>query len=182
MMVSATPIPGAFAIDIEPAHDARGFFARVFCADELAALGITFVMVQSSVSWNGRRGTLRGLHYQAAPHSEVKIVRCTTGAAYHVILDTRPGSPTCGRWHGVTLSAHNRRSLFVPAGVAHGFQTLEDATEIHYQMDARYAPEAARGVRWDDPAVAVEWPLPEIAFLSPADRALPDLATALRRR
>lgn len=182
MIFHATPIPGAFVIDIEPKVDDRGFFARTSCVDEFAAQGFRFVMVQSSVSWNARRGTVRGLHYQAAPHGEAKLVRCTAGATFDVMLDVRVDSPECGRWHGVELTAHNHRSLFIPEGVAHGFQTLEDGTEIHYQMNSRYAPQAARGVRWNDPAVGIEWPLPEIAFLSPADQALPDLAMALRQR
>lgn len=181
MIFTPTALAGAYVIDVERKEDERGFFARVHCVDELAARGLSFATVQASISWNVRRGTLRGLHYQIGADAETKIVRCTLGRAFDVLLDVRPRSPTCGHWIGVELSARNRRSLFVPAGVAHGFQTLEDGTEMHYQMDRRHAPAAARGVRWDDPAIAIAWPLPGIAFLSPADRALPDLAAALKQ-
>jgi dTDP-4-dehydrorhamnose 3,5-epimerase len=181
MQFTPTAIPGAFLIDIEPKSDSRGFFARVQCVDEFADHSLSFCPVQASISWNIRRGTLRGLHYQTGPSAEMKLVRCTAGALYDVLLDVRPDSPACGRWIGVELSAGNRRSLFIPEGVANGFQTLVDGTEVHYQMSTRYAPETARGVRWNDPAVGIEWPLPDIAVLSDADRALPDLATALGR-
>ena len=180
MIFTETAIAGAFIIDVERKEDRRGFFARVACADEFAAHGLAFEPVQASVSWNTRRGTLRGLHHQAPPHAETKIVRCTAGAVYDVLLDVRPTSPTCGRWVGIELSADNRRSLFVPEGVAHGFQTLVDGTEVYYQMTARYNPDAARGIRWNDPALGIDWPLGDIALLSDADSALPDLATALR--
>ena len=180
MIFTATAIPGAFIIDVERKEDRRGFFARVACVDEFAAHGLSFEPVQASVSWNIRRGTVRGLHHQVRPHAETKIVRCTAGAIYDVLLDVRPASPTCGRWVGVELSADNRRSLFVPEGVAHGFQTLVDGTEVYYQMTARYNPDATRGIRWNDPALGIDWPLRDIAFLSDADSALPDLATALR--
>jgi dTDP-4-dehydrorhamnose 3,5-epimerase len=181
MIFTPTTIPDVFVIDIEPKEDVRGFFARTACVDEFAAHGLSFQLAQASVSWNARRGTLRGLHYQAAPHGETKIVRCTAGAIYDVALDVRPGSPACGHWIGVELSAANRRSLFLPEGVAHGFQTLADGSEVFYEMTARYHPEAARGVRWNDPKLAIAWPLPDIAFLSETDRALPDLATVMAR-
>ena len=181
MIFTATELPGAFIIDIERKEDQRGFFARVACIDEFAAHGLSFCPVQASISWNVRRGTLRGLHYQAPPNAETKIVRCTAGAIYDVLLDIRPNSPTRRRWIGVELSADNRRSLFVPEGIAHGFQTLKDGTEVHYQMSTRYAPDAARGIRWNDPAIAIAWPLRDIAFLSASDNALPDLATALHQ-
>ena len=182
MIFTATELEGVFIIDIERKEDSRGFFARVACVDEFAAHGLSFSPIQSSISWNPRRGTLRGLHYQAGPHAETKIVRCTSGAAYNVVLDVRRNSPTSGRWIAVRLDAVNRRSLYVPEGLAQGFQTLEDNTEIHYQMSARFAPEAARGVRWNDPAAGITWPLRDIAFLSASDHALPDLATALSGR
>ena len=182
MIFTPTAIPGAYVIDAEPKVDSRGFFARVQCVDEFAGHGLSFCPVQASISWNTRRGTLRGLHYQVGSAAEKKLVRCTMGAIYDVLLDVRLDSATCGRWIAVELSADNRRSLFIPEGVANGFQTLAERTEVHYQMSARYAPEAARGVRWNDPAVGIEWPLPDLAFLSEADRGLPDLATALRQR
>jgi dTDP-4-dehydrorhamnose 3,5-epimerase len=181
MIFTPTAIPGAFVIDIEPRRDSRGFFARVQCVDEFAEHHLSFCPVQASVSWNVRRGTLRGLHYQAGASAERKLVRCTMGALFDVLLDVRPQSPAYGRWIGIELSAESRRSLFIPEGVANGFQTLVDGTEVHYQMSTRYTPEAARGVRWNDPALGIQWPLPEIAFLSDADRELPDLATALRQ-
>lgn len=176
MIFTATAIPGAFIVDIERKEDSRGFFARVSCIDEFAAYGLSFELVQASVSWNKRRGTLRGLHYQAAPHAEAKIVRCTAGSIFDVLVDIRPDAPSFGRWLGIELSAESRRSVFVPKGVAHGFQTLTDDTEIYYQMSAPYHPAAARGIRWNDPALAIEWPLPNAAILSDADSALPDLA------
>jgi len=181
MIFTPTAIPGAFVIDIERKEDRRGFFARIACVDEFAAHGLSFQQVQASVSWNIRRGTVRGLHYQAPPHAETKIVRCTAGAIYDVLLDVRPNSLTCGRWIGIELSADNRRSLFVPEGIAHGFQTLTDGAEVYYQMTARYNSDATRGVRWNDPALGIDWPLRDIAFLSDADSALPDLTAALRR-
>jgi dTDP-4-dehydrorhamnose 3,5-epimerase len=181
MIFTETAIAGTFIIDLERKEDRRGFFARVACVDEFAAHGLSFEPVQASVSWNIRRGTVRGLHHQAQPHAETKIVRCTAGAVYDVLLDVRPTSPTCGRWVGIELSADNRRSLFVPEGVAHGFQTLVDGTEVYYQMTARYNPDAARGIRWNDPALGIDWPLRDIALLSDADSALPDFATALHQ-
>lgn len=181
MIFTATALPGVFIVDIERKEDPRGFFARIACNDEFAAQGLSFRPVQASISWNPRRGTLRGLHYQAAPHVEAKIVRCTAGAIYDVVLDLRSNSPTCGLWAGVELSAENRRSLFIPEGLAHGFQTLQDYSEVYYQMSTRYVPSAARGVRWNDPTIGIVWPLPEIAFLSSTDSSLPDLATALSR-
>jgi dTDP-4-dehydrorhamnose 3,5-epimerase len=179
MIFTPTSIPGAYVIDIESKVDSRGFFARIQCVDEFAEHGLSFCPVQASISWNTRRGTLRGLHYQAGASAEKKLVRCTMGAIHDVLLDMRPGSAACGRWVAMELSAENRRSLFIPEGVANGFQTLAKGTEVHYQMSTRYAPDTARGVRWNDPAVGIQWPLPDIAFLSESDRALPDLATAL---
>jgi dTDP-4-dehydrorhamnose 3,5-epimerase len=179
MIFTATAIPGAFIIDIERKEDRRGFFARVACVDEFAAHGLSFELVQASVSWNKRRGTLRGLHYQAAPYAEAKIVRCTAGSIFDVLVDTRPNTASFGRCIGIELSADTRRSVFVPKGVAHGFQTLADDTEVYYQMSTRYNPAAARGIRWDDRALDIDWPLRDIAFLSEGDRALPDFATAV---
>jgi dTDP-4-dehydrorhamnose 3,5-epimerase len=179
MILTETAIPGAFIIDLERREDRRGFFARVACVDEFAAHGLTFTPIQASVSWNIRRGTLRGLHYQAPPHAETKMVRCTAGAIYDVLLDIRPKSPMYGRWLGVELNAENRRSLLVPEGIAHGFQTLANGTEVYYQMTRRYNSNATRGIRWNDPTLGIDWPLRDIAFLSDSDGALPDFATAL---
>lgn len=169
MKFTETPIAGAYVIEIEPVLDARGFFARTWCADELRARGLETDVAQCSISFNRKRGTLRGLHYQAAPHEEVKIVRCTAGAIFDVIADPRESSPSSGKWFGIELTAANRRMLYIPAGVAHGFQTLEDDTEVSYQMNVPYAPESARGIRWDDPRFAVAWPIPN-PILSAADR------------
>jgi dTDP-4-dehydrorhamnose 3,5-epimerase len=168
-----TELSGAWLVELEPRGDSRGFFARAWCEDELAEHGLTTRIAQCSVSWNARRGTLRGMHFQAAPHEEVKLVRCTRGAIYDVIVDLRRSSPTYTRWLGVELTAENRRTIYVPEGFAHGFQTLVDDTELFYQVSEAHAPESERGVRWDDPAFGIEWPLPH-PILSEKDRAWPD--------
>lgn len=160
MMFRATPLPGAFRIELEPHTDARGGFARSFCEEEFAAHGLATHFRQANVSWSERRGTLRGLHWQAAPHGEAKLVRCTAGSIWDVIVDLRRGSPTCGRWFAAELEARSRGSLYVPAGFAHGFLTLADASEVSYLMSESYAPEAARGLRFDDPALGIPWPEP----------------------
>jgi dTDP-4-dehydrorhamnose 3,5-epimerase len=167
-----SPLAGAYTIEMDRLEDERGFFARSYCAAEFAALGLAAAMPQSSISFNARRGTLRGLHYQAAPHAEAKLVRCTAGAIYDVIVDLRPGSATARRWFGLELSAANRRSLYVPEGFAHGFQTLSDATEVLYMISVPYVPGFERGIRWDDPAVGVAWPAPP-TLLSARDAAYP---------
>ncbi len=174
MKFTPTPIPGAVVIDIEPIADERGFFARTWCAEEMAAHSLSSRVVQCSVSFNRRRGTLRGMHYQAPPHEEVKIVRCVRGAIHDVIVDLRPASPSFKRWFAVELSAANGRALYVPEGVAHGFQTLADESEVAYQMSERHHPESARGVRWDDPAFGIEWPAEASRIIHPRDRAYPD--------
>jgi dTDP-4-dehydrorhamnose 3,5-epimerase len=163
------PIGGAFVIHVEPVEDERGFFARTFCEDEFRKHGLDPCVAQCSVSVNTRRGTLRGMHFQTAPHAEAKLVRCTRGAIYDVILDLREESPTFNDWWAVELSAGARRQLYIPEGVAHGFQTLEHDTEVSYQMSRPYVPGAAAGVRWDDPAHGIEWPL-EVTAMSAADR------------
>jgi dTDP-4-dehydrorhamnose 3,5-epimerase len=168
-------LPGAFRIEPERRADERGFFARTWCRREFAARGIDCDWVQCNVSWNRRRGTLRGLHYQADPWGEAKLVRCTAGAVYDVVADLRPGSPTYGRWEAVELTAANGWQLFVPEGFAHGFQTLADDTELFYQMGREYHSEAARGLRWDDPALAISWPDCPRRIISAADLALPGL-------
>ncbi len=173
MKYTETAVPGAYVIDLEPVGDERGFFARTWCRDDFAARGLNPQLLQCNLSFNVRGGTLRGLHYQAAPHEEAKLVRCTLGAIYDVIVDLRPDSPSFKRHVAVVLSAANRRMLYVPEGCAHGFQTLEDHSEVFYQMSAAYAPEAARGVRWDDPAFAIDWP-PAERIISARDRHYPD--------
>ena len=165
-----TPLAGAYLIELEQLDDERGFFARSFCQNEFKAHGLDPVVAQCNVSFNRRRGTLRGLHYQAAPHAEAKLVRCTRGAVWDVIVDLRKGSLTVRQWHAAELTAENRRALYVPAGFAHGFQTLADDTEVLYQMSEFYHPESARGVRWDDPALGIDWPVPD-PILSNRDRS-----------
>lgn len=159
MIFHESRLAGAFLIDLELHVDARGFFARSFCAQEFAAHGLATRFVQSNVSFNAERGTLRGMHWQTAPHAEAKLVRCTAGALFDVIVDLRRGSPTRLAWAGYELDARNRRLLYVPEGFAHGFITLEPATEIFYEMSAPFVADASRGFRWDDPAIGIEWPL-----------------------
>jgi dTDP-4-dehydrorhamnose 3,5-epimerase len=171
-----TALPGVFVVEPEPKADDRGFFARTWCRDEFAARGLTTTWVQCSVSFNHKVGTLRGMHWQAAPHEEVKLVRCTSGAAYDVVLDLRPTSPAFKQWVAVELTAANRRAVYIPAGCAHGFQTLADATELFYQMSEFYHPEAARGARWDDPAFGILWPPSDARIIAPRDLSFPDFA------
>ena len=166
-----TELAGAFVVELEPAADERGFFARSFCQREFAERGLAPSFVQCNVSWNRRRGTLRGMHWQAAPHAEAKLVRCTAGAIWDAIVDLRPGSPTRGRWTALELDALGRRALYVPEGFAHGFLCLRDDTEVFYQMSRFHVPEAARGFRWDDPAVGIAWPEPP-ALVSERDSQL----------
>ena len=168
-------LPGAFLVEPERLTDERGFFARTYCCREFEARGLNGALVQCNVSFNARRGTVRGLHFQTAPHAEAKLVRCTRGAVFDVLLDLRPASPTHRRWIAVRLVADELRMLYAPEGVAHGFQTLVDETELFYQMSADYHPEAARGVRWNDPVLAIPWPVAEV-IVSAHDAALPLLA------
>jgi dTDP-4-dehydrorhamnose 3,5-epimerase len=160
-------------VDVEPHVDGRGLFARTFCEAEFAAAGLPTRFVQSSVSFNTRRGTLRGLHYQAPPKPEAKLVRCTHGTIHDVVVDLRPSSATFLRWISVELTAENRRALYIPGGCAHGFQTLTDDAEVLYLMTEFYAPELARGVRWNDPVFGVEWPIAD-PRLSERDATYPD--------
>jgi len=169
-----TEIPGAFVIDLERREDERGFFARAWCADEFAAHGLSTRLVQANLSYNESAGTLRGMHFQRAPHEEAKLIRCTRGSLFDAIVDLRPDSPAFKRWIGVELSAENRRALYVPEGCAHGYQTLEDGTESLYLVSEFYAPESEGGVRWDDPAFGIEWPDADNRTLSPKDAAWPD--------
>lgn len=168
----ATPLQGTFVVEIEPISDERGFFARSFCRDEFAQHGLEPVVAQCNVSHNLRRGTLRGLHYQAAPHEEAKLVRCTAGAIWDVIVDLQETSATYLKWFACELTAENRRALYVPRGYAHGFQTLADNSEVLYQMAEPYHADLARGVRWDDPAIGIRWPIAQ-PIMSRRDRALP---------
>lgn len=159
MIFTETKLKGAFVIEAERIHDERGFFARSWSQREWEAQHLDSRMVECNISFNAKRGTLRGMHYQAAPHAQAKLVRCTAGAIYDVLIDVRPDSPTFKQWVAAELTAENRRMFYVPEGLAHGFQTLEDDTEVFYQMSAYYAPESAQGVRWNDPAFGIEWPL-----------------------
>jgi len=172
MIFRETPLPGAWVLTPERFEDERGFFARTYCRRDFEARGLDPEIAQCSVSSNHRRGTLRGLHFQIAPHEEVKLVRVTRGAVWDVIVDLRPDSPTFKQHVAVVLSAEEGNQLYIPKGMAHGFQTLEDATEVFYQISAFYAPEAARGYRWDDPAFAIPWPEP-VTMMSDKDRSLP---------
>lgn len=173
MIIEPTPIAGAYTIGIEPIADARGFFARTWCRREIEQLGLCADIAQCSISVNPRKGTLRGMHLQGPPHEETKIVRCVRGAIFDVVLDLRRDSPTFLRWHGVELSSANRLAMYIPAGCAHGFQTLEDDCEVAYQISEFYHPECSRPVRWNDRAFGIEWPLP-VTVMSAADHTYPD--------
>lgn len=178
MIFTETALAGAVIVDVEPHRDSRGFFARTYCAREFAEHGLDPAIAQCSISHNMRRDTLRGMHFQHAPHAEAKLVRCTRGAIHDVIVDLRPGSSTRGRWIGVDLTAANRRALYVPRGFAHGFQTLEDDTEVAYQISEFYAPGFDGGLRWDDPRLAIDWPPADGRIISDKDLALPLLGDA----
>jgi dTDP-4-dehydrorhamnose 3,5-epimerase len=169
------PIAGAYVVEPTKHHDDRGFFARTFCAQAFRDAGLEPCVEQSSISSNDRRGTLRGMHLQAEPHAEAKLVRCTSGAAFDVLVDLRHDSPTFRRWWWTELTASAHIAVYVPPGVAHGFLTLEDGTELSYQISAPYVPGAATGVRWDDPAFGIEWPFPP-ALVSQRDQAFPDFS------
>ncbi len=173
MKFHETKIPGVVEIHPERKPDERGFFARTWCQNEFASNGLNSKLVQSSISFNTRKGTLRGMHYQALPHAEVKVVRCTRGAIYDVVVDLRPHSPTFKEWIGLTLTAENRNMIYIPEGCAHGFVTLEDKSEILYQMSEFYDAGSARGVRWDDPAFQIVWP-EHVQVISERDRTYPN--------
>lgn len=180
MIFTETKLPGAFILDLEPREDDRGFFARVWCQREFQAHRLNPRLVQCSISFNERKGTLRGMHFQSAPYEEAKLVRCTMGAIYDVILDLRPHSPTFKEHVAVVLSAESRKMVYVPEGLAHGFQTLEDRTEVFYQMSEFHAPASVRGVRWDDPAFRIPWPAAE-RIISQRDRSYPDFVVPSAR-
>ena len=171
MIFTATRFSGAYVIEPERLEDERGFFARSYDEQEFAARGLRTRWMQSNISYSQTRGTLRGLHYQVAPHPEAKLVRCTLGALYDVIVDLRPASPTYKHWLSFELTAANRRLLYIPEGMGHGFQTLADETEIFYQMSETHHPECARGLRWDDPALGIKWPIENDPILSNRDRS-----------
>ena len=173
MVFTETGLAGAFLIDIEPHEDERGFFARIWCRREFEAHGLKCDFVQGNISRNRTRGTLRGMHYQDHPHQEAKLVRCARGAVYDVIIDLRPESPTFLRHASTVLSEDNCRAFYVPEGFAHGFLTLTDGAELVYLMSEFYAPSANRGVRWNDPSFAIQWPEP-VVVISERDRSFPD--------
>lgn len=173
MRLLAVPIPGAYVIELEPIVDKRGFFARTWCEQEFRQFGLNAHIAQCSISFNTRRGTLRGMHYQDRPYAETKLIRCPAGGIYDVIVDLRPGSPTYRKWFAIELTSANHKMLYVPECVAHGFQTLADHTEVLYQISDPYQPECGRGVRWDDPLFGIEWPIQEIV-ISQRDRTFPD--------
>lgn len=174
MKFTPTPLPGVYLIEPEPIEDERGFFARTFCAQEFAGHGLNPHLAQCSISYNARAGTLRGMHWQAEPHAEAKLIRCTQGAIYDVALDLRPHSPMFKRWFATELSAANHHMLYIPEGCAHGFQTLTDDCEVCYHISAPYVPDAAQGVRWDDPAFGIEWPLTTQRVISARDSGYMD--------
>jgi dTDP-4-dehydrorhamnose 3,5-epimerase len=178
MKFTETRLGGAYLIEPELDPDERGFFARTWSRSEFAARGLDPELSECAISFNHRSGTLRGLHYQIAPFEETKLVRCTAGAIYDVIVDLRSDSRTRGAWQAFELSAGNRRLLYVPKGFAHGFQTLADNTEVHYQLTGRYALSHSRGIRWDDPALGVEWPPVSQRIMSSRDRELPVMQAA----
>ena len=178
MYFRPTPLSGLFVVGLDKISDERGWFARSFCAAEFAAQGIGFQIVQSNVSVNTEVGTLRGLHYQAAPHGESKLIRCARGRIWDVAVDLRPDSPTRCHWFGLELGPDIPHTLFIPDGFAHGFVTLQADSEVHYQMDAPFVPAAARGVRWNDPAFGICWPLPP-TVIAPRDANYPDYANTL---
>lgn len=172
MIFTETRLSGAFTIDLDPHHDERGFFSRSYCQHEFEAHGLSTLVAQCNVSFNHHKGTLRGMHFQTAPYEETKLVRCTRGEIVDVIIDLRPESPTYTEWIAVHLSQDNHRSLYVPERFAHGFQALSDNAELTYQVSQFYAPAHASGVRFDDPAFGIEWPLP-VSVISRADSAWP---------
>ena len=165
-------LSGAYIIEPEPHSDERGFFARVWCARELASQGLDPALTQASIAYSRRRGTLRGMHFQRPPHGEVKIVRCTSGGIFDALIDLRPDSPTFLAWEGVTLTAENRRAVYVPRGFAHGYQTLLDDTEVYYQMSEFYTPGAEGGIPWNDPHFEIDWPGVGERIVSEKDRNL----------
>jgi dTDP-4-dehydrorhamnose 3,5-epimerase len=168
MKFSKCKLSGVFIIDIEPIKDNRGIFARLWCKDEFEQQGLVTELSQCSLSFNQFKGTLRGMHYQSVPHAETKVVRCTRGSIFDVVIDLRPQSPTYKQWFGLSLSANNYQMIYIPEGLAHGFITLEPATEVFYQISVPYAPQSACGVRWNDPGFNIDWPMVP-SVISPKD-------------
>ena len=173
MIFHESKLPGVFEIQLEPQRDERGFFARTWCQREFERHGLNSRIVQCSISFSTQRGTLRGLHYQAKPYEETKVVRCTRGSIYDVVVDLRPHSPAYKAWVAVTLTGENHRMVYISEGCAHGFLTLEENTEVFYQMTEFYNPDSARGVRWDDPAFQIAWP-EHVEVISERDRSYPN--------
>ena len=173
MIFTATALPEVYLIDIEPIEDQRGFFARTWCQEEFRDYGLDANLTQCNIAFNTHKGTLRGMHFQKDPHAEVKIVRCSRGSAYDVLVDLRSQSPTYKQWLAIEISMFNRRSIYIPQGVAHGYLTLENDTELHYQMSSAYVPEASSGIRWDDPVFAIDWPFTP-CVISDKDNSYPD--------
>ncbi len=174
MIFKETKLKGAFVIEMEKFGDERGFFGRALCQKEFEVHGLVLTVAQANLSYNKNKGTLRGLHYQSSPYQEVKIMRCIRGAIYDVIVDLRPDSPTYKQWLGVELTGDNYKTLYVPENFAHGYQTLTDDAEVFYPTSRFYAPESERGIRWDDPIFAIEWPEATPRIISDKDRRWPD--------
>ena len=172
MLIEELPLKDAYLVDIQKVTDERGYFARAWCQREFEEHGLTSNLVQANISFNYRKGTLRGLHYQVDPHKEAKLVRCTKGGIYDVLVDLRLNSTTYGKWFGIELSSENHRMLWIPEGFAHGYQTLEDDTEVFYHVTEFYTPESERGTRYDDPVFGITWPL-EISVISEKDANWP---------
>lgn len=168
-----TKLPGVFEIQLEPKSDERGYFARAWCRKEFESHGLSSDIAQSNTSFNLKKGTLRGVHFQQEPNAEIKLVRCTRGSIFDVVLDLRPASPTFKKWISLTLSTSSQNMVYIPEGCAHGFLTMEDNTEVFYQMSEFYSAESARGVRWDDPAFNIQWP-EEVVVISERDRTYPN--------
>jgi dTDP-4-dehydrorhamnose 3,5-epimerase len=173
MIFIETSLKGAFIVELERREDPRGFFARAWCEEEASALGLNVHIAQCNISFNHRKGALRGMHFQVPPHTEARLIRCTMGSIHDVIIDLRPDSPTFRQHWTTVLSGENRRAIYLAEGFAHGFQSLADGTEVFYQMSAAYAPGANVGVRWNDPAFGIRWPLP-VTDMSDRDRGFPD--------
>lgn len=173
MIFEETQLHGSFIITPERLKDLRGFFARTWCRKEFEAYGLNTVLTQSNIAFNYKKGTLRGMHFQKSPHEEVKLIRCTAGSIFDVIIDLRPRSSTYMKWTGIELTAENRKMFYVPAGFAHGYQTLTDNSEVFYQVSQYYAPEAEDGVRWNDPVFQIEWP-DDYRIISEKDQKWPD--------
>lgn len=176
-----TPIPGVVLIEADRLDDERGYFARVYCEQAFLGAGLPVIWPQCSSAWNRLKGTLRGLHFQDPPHQEAKLVRCSAGSLFDIVVDLRPEYPTYRAWWGVELSRRNLRTLFVPEGLAHGYQTLEDDSEVHYMISAPHISGVSRGLRWDDPMLGIQWPLPD-PVLSAKDRSWPGLEAWEERR